>query len=613
MKLLADLHTHTKNSRFKHGKSTIEEMALEANEIGLVEIGITDHGYSHFFRTTKEKLKEARIIVDEINKWSKTKVLLGVEADIISEDGTLDVDNETLSLLDILIISYHRMTSTNFASFFGFAKKTDDARKRCTNAFVNAINKYPVTIVAHLDSILTTDLYEIGKACKENGTMVEINNRHTKWTEQQVEDLLASGCMFVVSSDAHTREGIGEVDKALDIVKKYNIPSERVANVEFEEDEKSELDRQYSAYHSVYEQLAKEKRDKEFAIDKKNKTEITGKLSTEMEDELRKIAKEQGLEYKEYQNQVAEDGYVKSISEEDIDLIAQAEEYINQQNFKEAQDEFEQNNEEAQFVEEEKYSFDDNHPLLKGSFEERFQPFSKSVLGIEEEPVNVQPQAQQPVLQIQNQQQFVQQPPVQQQPIMQQQQVQQVQNQQQFIEQPQAQQISEQRPSFDMSKNKMIRPQVAPGVERNIYSGQEFDESDAEDIVIEDDLPESEISDSAYEQLTSNSSRMQEFKDIMTGGADDVTQILPQQNHAARQIQQDNQQTQNVAQRQVFKKVAPENFMDSITRTNIVNGAKPVNVPVQQQGVQKPKTPAPKANKKGGFISTGGFFGGDEK
>ena len=43
-------------------------MAIEANEIGLVEIGITDHGYQHFFRTSKEKLKQARKIVDDINK-----------------------------------------------------------------------------------------------------------------------------------------------------------------------------------------------------------------------------------------------------------------------------------------------------------------------------------------------------------------------------------------------------------------------------------------------------------------------------------------------------------------------------------------------------------------
>ena len=216
MKLLADLHTHSKNSRFNHGKNTIEEMAIAANEMGLVEIGITDHGYAHFFRTTKSKIRQARKIVDEINTWSKTKVLLGVEADIISENGDLDIDNETLAMLDILVVGYHKMIFTDFANFFGKTPKTPEARKKCTNAFINAINKYPVTMVSHLDSILKTDLYEIGKACRQRGTLVEINNRHNKWNEKQIDDLIVSGCLFAVSSDAHSREKVGDVDRALD-------------------------------------------------------------------------------------------------------------------------------------------------------------------------------------------------------------------------------------------------------------------------------------------------------------------------------------------------------------------------------------------------------------
>ena len=73
MKLLADLHTHSTNSRFKHGKSSIEEMAIEANEVGLVEIGVTDHGYQHLFRTSKEKLKD---ILLKLTKKKKKKLEL---------------------------------------------------------------------------------------------------------------------------------------------------------------------------------------------------------------------------------------------------------------------------------------------------------------------------------------------------------------------------------------------------------------------------------------------------------------------------------------------------------------------------------------------------------
>lgn len=375
MKLLADLHTHSKFSRFKHGKNTIEEMALEANEIGLVEIAITDHGYAHFFRTNKQNLKQARKIIDEINTWSKTKVLLGIEADIVSENGDLDIDNETLSMLDILIVGYHKMIFTDFANFFGKTKKTEEAKRKCTAAFVNAINKYPVTIVSHLDSVLTTDLYEIGKACRERGTMVEINNRHTKWNEKQMQDLLDSGCMFVISSDAHSRNQVGKVDRAMEYITKYDIPSERIANVEFLEDEKSEEDRKYSAYRSVYEQITKQKKEKEEYIENKRRTEITGTISKEMEKALKDIAKEKGLHYEEKQQTVVEEDLLKSGFDGDFELIRQAEEYIKNQELENIQKENEQLDQEK----DDYLSFDDNHPLVKDAFKDKFQAINNVV------------------------------------------------------------------------------------------------------------------------------------------------------------------------------------------------------------------------------------------
>ena len=297
MRLLADFHTHSKNSRFFHGKNSIEEMAIAANEIGLEEIAITDHGFKHIFRTSKEKIRKARQIVDEINEWSKTKVLLGVEADIISEDGTIDIDNETIEMLDILLVGYHKMIKTDFASYFGKQVPGKVGIDRCTNAFLNAIEKYPITALTHLDSILTTDLYKIGCACREKGVFVEINNRHTSWTQKQVDDLIDSGCMFIVSSDAHCREDVGEVDHAFSIIKKYNIPSELMVNVEFKEEEKSELGKEIDAYYDLYKEKLFKKQEKVKKVEEKQEKEFSDKLSPEMEEALKKIAHEKGLSY----------------------------------------------------------------------------------------------------------------------------------------------------------------------------------------------------------------------------------------------------------------------------------------------------------------------------
>ena len=332
MRLISDYHTHSKYSRFFHGRNKIMEMAISANAMGLNEIGITDHGFKHFFRTNKAKLKKARAEIDEINTWSRTKVLLGVEADIISEDGKLDVDNETLAMLDILVIGYHRMIKTDFAGFFGNVSNTEEARKRCTKAFINAINSYPVTIVSHLDSVLKTDLYEIGCACRDNNVLVEINNRHSKWTKEQVEALVASGCLFVVSSDAHRREDVGKVDNAFDIIRKFEIPTEYVINVEFSLDEKSEDHKEADYYYSIYQQKQSEKQEEIAANEYKKKTEFTESLSDEMEKALMEIAAEKGIEYNrptEKSEEPEQSDFVKAINfVEDDDIIERAKEHI---------------------------------------------------------------------------------------------------------------------------------------------------------------------------------------------------------------------------------------------------------------------------------------------
>ena len=44
MILTGDYHTHTP---YSHGKNTVEENVAKAKEVGLKQIAITDHGFSH--------------------------------------------------------------------------------------------------------------------------------------------------------------------------------------------------------------------------------------------------------------------------------------------------------------------------------------------------------------------------------------------------------------------------------------------------------------------------------------------------------------------------------------------------------------------------------------
>jgi putative hydrolase len=95
MKLFADYHTHTV---YSHGKGTIRENVEEAMRKGLKEIVISDHGPGHFTYGVKIKnIKKMREEIEELKKeYNNIDIKLGVEANLISCDGDLDVKNDYL-------------------------------------------------------------------------------------------------------------------------------------------------------------------------------------------------------------------------------------------------------------------------------------------------------------------------------------------------------------------------------------------------------------------------------------------------------------------------------------------------------------------------------------
>lgn len=343
MKLIADYHTHSRFSRFGHGKDTIEQMVFYANEIGLRELAITDHGFKHFFRTTKEHLAVARKLVDDYNAWSKTKVLLGIEADLLNERGDIDVDDDALDLIDILLVGYHKGIKTDFANFFGKQKKTKSAITKATNAYINCMERYPVAVITHINADLKLDLYKIGCVCRDKDVYIELNNSHPNWTSSQMEELLNSGCSFIANSDAHKGTDIGKTDKVMELIKKYKIPANKIINMEFTQEEKTKEELEFDVYYELYkDKLEKEEKKVKYEIDNS-----PSKLSKEMEDALEKIAGEQGI--KDYHRK---DGYI------DPDKILNDEEY--QKEVSEVLDFMENENKQKELLQNSKNTNDTN-------------------------------------------------------------------------------------------------------------------------------------------------------------------------------------------------------------------------------------------------------------
>lgn len=233
MNITGDYHTHTRYSRFRHGKNTIQEMVKKAEDLGLVSYGFSDHGPKHLlYRCNPKKFDEIRIQVKEINKTSKVKVYFGVEANLIKEDGTIDMTKEQIDKLDYLVVGYHKCAINNFYCPVRNLFNPKKQKEINTRTYINCLNKYNVKFISHLNEHVKVDVYKVAVEAKKHGTAIELNNKHFRFNDKEIKELIDSGCDFILSSDAHKRDRIANFDKVLDYVEKYDIPKERILNLD---------------------------------------------------------------------------------------------------------------------------------------------------------------------------------------------------------------------------------------------------------------------------------------------------------------------------------------------------------------------------------------------
>ena len=107
MKIELDVHTHTIASG--HAFSSLQEMARAAADKGLKMLGITEHtpgilGSCHliYFRNLHVVPRQMYGI----------ELLLGAEINILDTQGTLDLDEFHMNLLDLRIAGIHSLCYT---------------------------------------------------------------------------------------------------------------------------------------------------------------------------------------------------------------------------------------------------------------------------------------------------------------------------------------------------------------------------------------------------------------------------------------------------------------------------------------------------------------------
>lgn len=229
MKIKFDTHTHTLAS--SHAYTTVMENATFAAKIGMDGIAVTDHAPAMVDAPHDWHFRNLKNIPREL---FGQKILIGTELNILDRDGNVDLDDELLSLLDVVNASIHEPC---------YRDKDDDD---CTGTYEAIVKNPHIDIICHSGSPKFKYDYEyIIKLAKEHNKLIEINN-HTFFVRKgsipncrKIAELCKKHEVgIVVSSDAHFCTDIGDYSQAVAMLEEIDFPEELVMNTTYEKFEK---------------------------------------------------------------------------------------------------------------------------------------------------------------------------------------------------------------------------------------------------------------------------------------------------------------------------------------------------------------------------------------
>lgn len=222
MKYLIDMHNHTISSG--HAYSTIQEIAREASDKGMKYVGISDHGPSLNGAATLWHIGNLRVVPESIYG---VEILKGVEANILNEEGEIDVPVEFLGHLDIVLAGLHE----------GPILPMDIEGN--TKTILNLMDNEYVDIVVHLGNPnFPLDIERVVLKAKEKNKLIEINNSslHTSRlgsARNCLEIALTCkkhGVKMIFGSDSHISFDVGRFDEIFKLLEGADIPEELIVN-----------------------------------------------------------------------------------------------------------------------------------------------------------------------------------------------------------------------------------------------------------------------------------------------------------------------------------------------------------------------------------------------
>lgn len=243
MILTADYHTHTP---YSHGKNTVAENALRAKELGLKEIAITDHGFSHVVYGLRRKEVEAyKAECAAAEKEYGIKVSVGLESNIRGVSGLADLTEKDYENFDVYLCGHHiyvryeqpgelwKLGLWNWISQTALDRKSEKQIARNTQAYINVIKNNPIDAITHLTYMCPANALEVAKCAADYGTYIELNSKKVHLTDEELNDIVQkTSARFIINSDAHSAERVGDTKLVEEQLARLDFPMDRIDNID---------------------------------------------------------------------------------------------------------------------------------------------------------------------------------------------------------------------------------------------------------------------------------------------------------------------------------------------------------------------------------------------
>jgi putative hydrolase len=223
-KYKGDVHSH---STWSDGKATMLEMARGAEAMGYTYLGVTDH--SPRIKVVNgldanRLLAQSRAMAEVQAQVPGVALLQGIEVDIL-EDGSLDLPDIVLELLDVVIASPHVKLRQEPAAM--------------TERMLRAVSHPHVDVIGHPTGRrpgsregATYDFEAVFKEAARHHIALEIDCDPARMdlSPEMARVALDLGCNFSMDADAHAPAEFAYVPMGMWMARRAGIPQDRILN-----------------------------------------------------------------------------------------------------------------------------------------------------------------------------------------------------------------------------------------------------------------------------------------------------------------------------------------------------------------------------------------------